>query len=86
MADDEENDDALPSLERLLGHAGEAQESPYAVSIFNHSHRRADGAVEHPIPKDYNNAPAPGAERNKMSVGRPTAAAIATRAATARYL
>jgi hypothetical protein len=69
MADDEENDDALPSLEKLLGHAGEAQESPYAVSIFNHSHRRAEGAVEHPIPKDCNNAPAPEVERNENERG-----------------
>jgi len=62
MAGEEENDDHFPSLEELLGHAGEAQKSLPTVSIFNHSNGKADNAIEHPTLIDCDNPPTSGAK------------------------
>jgi len=61
-AGEEENDDHFPSLEVLLGHAGEVQKSLPAVSIFNHSNGKADSAIEHPTLIDCDNPPTSGAK------------------------
>lgn len=65
MAGEEENGDLLPSLEELLRDTGETQVPQRAATSVDHESERADGAVEHPTPNDYDNGPTPRLSRER---------------------